>query len=693
MSQKIEIPLRSNVDNEDRKTPAQFRSVVEREYYEKYLTSVGANPSRENVEFVRKNASISGSTILPVWVKDTLVILPNRTESSGKIDLAEIFKADVITNDDSSVYFDITKQNRKEGATEKRKSVKEVRAVQPVKHFREVKIDYLRKNLSEDLLPLIKEMTAEDIAEETFKALSVKIDVEENMVFAAIQEFLSLLLGFVPFLKDSRRLGEETPQTKARVTQILSKLLASSLFLEFYESFYKYCYQRIVQGCSVLAEERLLSINQSHESEPDYASKSQYDHEDVDDAALLNIYERCMEVLRTKLGFKVFSLKAANQGFVYATCFTIINLLRKNYRWLRPEFQCHSDRNDQLRKNVNKLLIRTITRLVDPNHLYPKELFFLKNGEVKNAQLERNFIDRKTIRNIQGRQYTTSLPIRATFSGVASSGETRKMLQKSMGAPDVSDRVKKSLDNQMYKEIDNGPWKVPPNSGVRLPTMSIRERHLNAKARRPSSTDGSCFTLSEINELFESYNRRLKTSTGNRSQRDREYSPTHLSANALNHDSRTHGKSEHDLLGLFVETPSLDPSLSHDSKRDMLRASLAKVRSQYCGKDEKEEPRIGLFRWEYLSCFFALLKYANGSIMKTNTCKNTLYTLYVFVFCSAIDTNSQMWWSKGTRTGILELGFDNTKYPTRPPSRETPIIDLTPGRKTSSPVARFKLPL
>ncbi len=706
---KIEIPLRANV--EVKQLPKNFSKSIEREYNEKYLASFGANPTRENVEFVKKNAAITSSTVLPIWAKDTLVVLPNQQVDSDSVDLSDLFRADVVVKDDSSVYVDMTKQNRKDSASGgNRKSVSEVLALKSPKFVYPAVVDYQNSNYATELCPLVDVLDVQDLTHKHVAALMKLEENNEEKMIESIQVFQHSLMRFVPFLKDSRRLGDESSETKQAVTQTLTGLLSSPLFIQFYQALYNHCCEKILVGLGHLVMERLESVdpkaylelsstfqfgmhrtgNDSGGGERDENgsnAKFENTHEEMMTGTLSNqniedvmhLYEQCMAMLYSKLAFTLFAVKAANQGFVYASTFIVLYLLRLNYKWLRPEME-YNENMDLLRKHTNKLIITMMTQLVDPSHMYPMEFFFLKENETMDPALEKNFIDRKSIKNVKGKQYLTSLPIRAVFAKGASAADTRKILQMSTRSDERLNLLR--IEEKIGGARDNGPWKVPPRNGVRLPTPHIRKRKEENRAKTAKSetrpvyrTSGVVDVLTEIDNLFDSYGSRLKqrcatASSSSRQSRSEnrqiincEKSSGRGSNSKLyigtnngndNNNQRNNVFSGVDFEGMLSATPTKEPQLSANMQTDLFNMTLEKIRAPFAGKHEKR----------------------------------TEYEMF-----STVERYSPHWMSKSTRTGKPELG--NTaliRFPTRPPSRETPIINLD-GRKTEAPRERFKLPL
>lgn len=56
---------------------------MEQEYASKYLESIGAYPTRENVEFVLNNLGIDEALVLPVWARSKIVIIPGMNNKDG----------------------------------------------------------------------------------------------------------------------------------------------------------------------------------------------------------------------------------------------------------------------------------------------------------------------------------------------------------------------------------------------------------------------------------------------------------------------------------------------------------------------------------------------------------------------------------------------------------------------------------
>jgi hypothetical protein len=56
---------------------------MQQEYASRYLESIGAYPTRENVEFVLTNLAIKDALILPVWARSKILIIPGMNNKDG----------------------------------------------------------------------------------------------------------------------------------------------------------------------------------------------------------------------------------------------------------------------------------------------------------------------------------------------------------------------------------------------------------------------------------------------------------------------------------------------------------------------------------------------------------------------------------------------------------------------------------
>jgi len=55
------------------------------EYANKYLESIGAYPTRENVDFVLNNLAIKDALVLPVWARSKIIIIPGMNDKDGDL--------------------------------------------------------------------------------------------------------------------------------------------------------------------------------------------------------------------------------------------------------------------------------------------------------------------------------------------------------------------------------------------------------------------------------------------------------------------------------------------------------------------------------------------------------------------------------------------------------------------------------
>lgn len=57
--------------------------VMQQEYANRYLESIGAYPTRENIEFVLNNLAINDALVLPVWARSKIIIIPGMNNKDG----------------------------------------------------------------------------------------------------------------------------------------------------------------------------------------------------------------------------------------------------------------------------------------------------------------------------------------------------------------------------------------------------------------------------------------------------------------------------------------------------------------------------------------------------------------------------------------------------------------------------------
>ena len=72
-SASVEIALKpSNAKS----LPSNIQAIIQNEYASRYLESIGANPSKENMELMLKSLPLKEALILPVWQREAIVIMP-----------------------------------------------------------------------------------------------------------------------------------------------------------------------------------------------------------------------------------------------------------------------------------------------------------------------------------------------------------------------------------------------------------------------------------------------------------------------------------------------------------------------------------------------------------------------------------------------------------------------------------------
>jgi hypothetical protein len=92
--QGIEISLKPMTGGVNRVLPPGISQVMQQEYANKYLESIGAYPTRENIEFVLNNLAIKDALVMPVWARSKIVIIPGMKEkaSDGAFNMNDILR-------------------------------------------------------------------------------------------------------------------------------------------------------------------------------------------------------------------------------------------------------------------------------------------------------------------------------------------------------------------------------------------------------------------------------------------------------------------------------------------------------------------------------------------------------------------------------------------------------------------------
>ena len=271
-----------------------------------------------------------------------------------------------------------------------------------------------------------------------------------------------------------------------------------------------------------------------------------------DESSLMSCYEKCMATLQSKMGLSRFTLRAGNQTIVYASCFIVFDLLKSKYNWLNSNRTFSAELN-LLRKYTVKLLVDMMTDLVDPSRVYPMEFLFDYGSNV--PQLEKNFIDRKSFKNRRGRQFTTSLPLRAVFCEHATSVGTRKMLQMN---------------------------RIDPASTSSRPGTSVSKALSNVGKRKETEVPLNRNPLWEIQEIFGSFDERMRQKKmGMYPFSCDDAVEAALSAEGASL-SESKSKALVEFADLFADESSLlDPKLAPEKKLVVLQSVLEKSRAAY----------------------------------------------------------------------------------------------------------------
>jgi len=301
MANKIEIPLKTVNKLEEKRLPSNFKSIIEAEYAVRYLESFGANPTRENLDFVEKQSSISSAVLLPVWTKDTLVILPNCDQDPDSIDLQEVFKTDIVGSEvlhkasDDSLFKD---RNRRNQTLSRKLSYKEIIERDSAEYVPVAKIKWSTEHNGESLRPLIKRLSVADIRDQRFLRGMIPLRFDEEVMISGIQSFSESLKSFAPMLRRD---------LEGKVSPNLIRMLSSAKFLQFYGTLFQSCQNIFGDIVSISLEELKLNDEKSYNSAivfiqslPEFSQRivKDFQKEIMD---ILSLYNQCVESLNEKV--------------------------------------------------------------------------------------------------------------------------------------------------------------------------------------------------------------------------------------------------------------------------------------------------------------------------------------------------------------------------------------------------------
>lgn len=90
---KIEIDLKPITGgNSNRVLPSGINHIIQQEYGNRYLSSIGAYPTRENIEFLNNNLSIKDALVLPVFARGKIVIIPGMKNKTGEFTMQDFIR-------------------------------------------------------------------------------------------------------------------------------------------------------------------------------------------------------------------------------------------------------------------------------------------------------------------------------------------------------------------------------------------------------------------------------------------------------------------------------------------------------------------------------------------------------------------------------------------------------------------------
>ena len=256
-SASVEIALKPSVG---KTLPNNIQAIIQNEYASRYLESIGANPSRENMDLMLKSLPLKEALILPVWQREAIVIMPgvaknadinaimhqlvnsNLEKARGETDAAGKGAAAGTGAGNNEEDGDKKKHTKKVTLSHKNKvNIKDsVDITHPKKenHNRDSrKLSWCTVNTLDVLDDYVDVINIQDAATNHFKNLLLPMGLVKNEIMQSVRCFNLSLDGF---------LLENNLNNKKTLELSIQSLLESNICLRLYDILIRFCYWNIV---------------------------------------------------------------------------------------------------------------------------------------------------------------------------------------------------------------------------------------------------------------------------------------------------------------------------------------------------------------------------------------------------------------------------------------------------------------
>eukprot|EP01038_Epipyxis_sp_PR26KG_P011265 gene11265-15114_t len=193
----VEISL---APTNNRVLPKGILNVMQLEYATKYLESIRAKPTKENIDFVINNLSIKTALVMPVWAREKIVILPGMKGNEGELsNMLQDIKTMGRNKKNDFDYLDKDDESNSSSVPSLKRNHSNYRQL-----FRTTKLTTVADDTLVLLEPLIHVLQINKKIAESFKVLLTPPSFEKGDLMSGIMTFIASIVDFVPRVKDDK---------------------------------------------------------------------------------------------------------------------------------------------------------------------------------------------------------------------------------------------------------------------------------------------------------------------------------------------------------------------------------------------------------------------------------------------------------------------------------------------------------
>lgn len=448
------------------------------EYATRYVESMGASPTPQNLEYIQKNLSVDKALLIPMPTRNTLVMFPGKGDK--KVDIKDIFgirQDDIDETLSTKNGEDNKKDNKKESNKDdglnksnytnksKNVSIKQLHgksggSKEEEEHEKATKgrcVSWCTVYTLDFLHPMVDSLGIEEIKSKKFKSMLRPLSVGPQQVKIPVETFIVALVDYVPSILED---------TSGRLYTKLSYFLKSDSCVRLYGLLSHFIYWNIIHPCVRRAclqgqivdpsdlpmrptlqrhNSSLYELNESGATSGtsmilednnsitggsigtlDSATSLDHDEKEILFLQLQECYIDLQKVTR----ISKHALSTAHQGLICCCHYTVDHMLCDAYPWFYAKTNLEIDddpdivqTSNKLRLQMRRLMQQAISDLVDPSRLYTDAYLNLSNVDESDKIPVRN----RNSADIS-KQYVTSVALRALLQTEARDPATRIIL-------------------------------------------------------------------------------------------------------------------------------------------------------------------------------------------------------------------------------------------------------------------------